>query len=110
MSQPQSPSEDAESDHRQQQHQTHPASPSGGENDHQSSHLVNDQQRQASEPDMQGPDSLEYDFEVKEQDRWLPIANGKLFVFVIRFFFSIPRLGARPIGSASQRNTNTEVQ
>jgi len=48
------------------------AAPSGDENEPQ----------QAVEGDMSRPDDpgdhgLGYDFEVKEQDRWLPIANGE---------------------------------
>lgn len=35
------------------------------------------QQNEQTDPEMNRPDDVGYDFEVKEQDRWLPIANGK---------------------------------
>lgn len=34
------------------------------------------QQTEGDVGDMSRPEDLGYDFEVKEQDRWLPIANG----------------------------------
>lgn len=41
----------------------------------------NENENQEGESGMNNPDEplgeLGYDFEVKEQDRWLPIANGK---------------------------------
>lgn len=38
----------------------------------------NEPQPQEGDPtNMNRDDGVGYDFEVKEQDRWLPIANGK---------------------------------
>jgi hypothetical protein len=34
------------------------------------------QQADQTEGEMSRPEDIGYDFEVKEQDRWLPIANG----------------------------------
>lgn len=38
-----------------------------------------DEPAQQTEPneEMSRPEDVGYDFEVKEQDRWLPIANGE---------------------------------
>lgn len=37
-----------------------------------------------NDPNMsRGPDDIGYDFEVKEQDRWLPIANGESFLTTV---------------------------
>lgn len=56
-----------------------PAAPSPDENEPQP---PNDQQQQGTENNGTGSNIMDgegtgYDFEVKEQDRWLPIANGK---------------------------------
>lgn len=37
-----------------------------------------DQINESQDPHLS---ALGYEFDVKEQDRWLPIANGKFFVF-----------------------------
>jgi hypothetical protein len=47
------------------------------------------QATEGDDPDMNDPQdphgsALAYEFEVKEQDRWLPIANGEL-----QFLFSV---------------------
>ena len=47
------------------------AAPSPDENEQQQ------QEGETSRTDDPGDQVLGYDFEVKEQDRWLPIANGK---------------------------------
>jgi len=53
----------------QQQHLRAPPSPD--ENDPQQ------HDGDMNRPDDPGDHGLGYDFEVKEQDRWLPIANGE---------------------------------
>lgn len=51
-----------------------PAAPSPDENAVEEPHPEDMSRGVADEPGDQG---LGYDFEVKEQDRWLPIANGE---------------------------------
>lgn len=59
MSQTQSPVEEIEQDRASGDNEQHADAP-------------------AQDDDMSHRnDALDYDFEVKEQDRWLPIANGK---------------------------------
>jgi nuclear transcription Y subunit beta len=36
---------------------------------------------QMNDPQDPHASALAYEFEVKEQDRWLPIANGQLYFF-----------------------------
>lgn len=48
-----------------------PAAPSPDEN------APEEPQTDMNRPDEPGDQGLGYDFEVKEQDRWLPIANGE---------------------------------
>lgn len=45
-------------------------------------------------PDDPGDHGLGYDFEVKEQDRWLPIANGKSHLASVAFpeWLTYPRV------------------
>jgi hypothetical protein len=49
-----------------------PAAPTPGENEPQEN-----EGEAMNRPDDHGDAGLGYDFEVKEQDRWLPIANGE---------------------------------
>lgn len=74
-----------------------PAPPSVDENEQQDNDQADESEQQndsnrnqqqqdeagntsGAKPDMSRPEDQIYDFEVKEQDRWLPIANGEFIL------------------------------